>query len=215
MNEMKVLIVFNHPAPYKVRLFNELAKSFDLEVIFEREKASNRPKDYYNATEFNFKYTILKRGAFGEENSNTGELTRIIKARHEEFDAIIMNGYSTITELRAIHYMNKHHIPYTLYINGGLVKKESFLKKKIKTKFISSASHYFSPCEEADEYLKYYGADPSKIKHYVYSTVYEKDISPLISEKEKEEIRAKYSLPKGDLYVSACQFIKRKNNIQL
>ena len=29
---MKILIVFNHPAPYKIRLFNELAKYFDLEV---------------------------------------------------------------------------------------------------------------------------------------------------------------------------------------
>ena len=56
---MKVLIVFNHPAPYKIRLFNELAKHFDLEVIFEREKATNRPDAFYNAKEFNFKYSIL------------------------------------------------------------------------------------------------------------------------------------------------------------
>ena len=26
----KVLFVFNHPAPYKVRLFNELAKYFEM-----------------------------------------------------------------------------------------------------------------------------------------------------------------------------------------
>ena len=31
---MKILIVFNHPAPYKVRGFNELAKYVDLDVIF-------------------------------------------------------------------------------------------------------------------------------------------------------------------------------------
>ena len=44
---MKVLIVFNHPAPYKVKLFNEIDKYMDLDVIFERTEASDRPKDFY------------------------------------------------------------------------------------------------------------------------------------------------------------------------
>ena len=214
--EMKILIVFNHPAPYKIRLFNELAKHFDLEVIFEREKASNRPDAFYNIKEFNFKYQILKKGAFGEENSNSNELVKIIKNRHSEFDHIIMNGYSTLTELRAIRYMNKHNIPFVLYINGGLIKKESSLKRKIKIHFISSASHYFSPCEQADEYLSHYGADKNKISHYVYSTIYDSDIiNKPLTEEEKIELRKKYNLPEGDLYISASQFIKRKNNTQL
>ena len=33
---MRVLIIFNHPAPYKVSVFNELAKYVDLTVLFER-----------------------------------------------------------------------------------------------------------------------------------------------------------------------------------
>ena len=213
---MKILIVFNHPAPYKIRLFNELAKYFDLEVIFERENAVNRPESFYNVKYFNFKYSILKRGSFSDENSNTDELRKIIKERHNEFDFIIMNGYATPTELRAIHFMNKHNIPYVLYINGGLIKKESRFKKWFKTKFISTASWYFSPCEQADEYLAYYGADINKVSHYVYSTIYEKDIieKPLIKE-EKLELRRKHNLPEGNLFISASQFIKRKNNTQL
>ena len=213
---MKILIVFNHPAPYKIRLFNELAKYFDLEVIFERNKATNRPDAFYNIKDLNFKCTIFKKGYFGEENSNTGELVKFIKQNHQNYDLIIMNGYSTITEMRAIRYMNKHSIPFVLYINGGLIKKESSLKKKIKTRFISSATHYFSPCEQADEYLVYYGANKDNISHYIYSTIYEKDIVPApLSKLEKIEKRKKYGLPEGDLYISASQFIKRKNNIQL
>ena len=213
---MKVLIVFNHPAPYKVRLFNELAKVFDLEVIFERNKESNRPDDFYNTKEYNFKYTILRHGYFGEDNSYSGELKKIIKKRHKEFDLIIMNGYSKICELRAIRYMKRHHIPFTLYINGGLIKEESNRKRKFKSYFISSASSYFSPCEQADEYLLYYGAKKEKISHYIYSTVYEKDIlNKPLSKEEKLKLREQYNLPKGDLYISASQFIKRKNNTQL
>ena len=213
---MRVLIVFNHPAPYKIRLFNELAKYFDLEVIFEREKATNRPEAFYDAKDFNFKYSILKRGAIGEENSFTGELKNIIKTRHQEFDLIIMNGYSTFSEMKAIRYMKKHNIPFVLYINGGLIKQEGSLKRKIKTLFISSASHYFSPCEQADQYLIHYGANSSKISHYVYSTVYEKDIlEKPISKEDKLKLRKQFNLPEGDLFISASQFIKRKNNTQL
>lgn len=213
---MKVLIVFNHPAPYKIRLFNELAKYFDLEVIFERDKASDRPAAFYNATEYNFKYTILNKNVFGKENSNTKELIKIIKNRHQEFDAIIMNGYSMVTEMRTIHYMKKHHIPFTLYINGGLIKEEGSFKRKLKTYFISTANQYISPCKEADDYLIHYGADQNKILRYTNSTIYEKDIlSTPLTKEEKSTIRQKYNLPDGDLFISASQFIKRKNNIQL
>lgn len=213
---MKVLIVFNHPAPYKVRLFNELAKHFDLEVIFERKKAKNRPDSFYNCNEYNFKYTIINKCIFGEENSFSSELKNILKRRHQEFDLIIMNGYSKIAELKAIKYLNKKHIPYTLLINGGVIKKENSLKRKYKAKYISSAANYLSPCEEADEYLLYYGADKNKISHYVYSTLYDSDIiaKPLTKE-EKEAGRRAFNLPNGDLYIAASQFIKRKNNEQL
>ena len=46
---MRVLIIFNHPAPYKVNAFNELAKYVDLTVIFERTKAKDRPDSFYKA----------------------------------------------------------------------------------------------------------------------------------------------------------------------
>ena len=209
---MKVLIVFNHPAPYKVRLFNALAKDIDLDVIFERRKASDRPLDFYNENKYEFNVTFLKRGAFGREQSNTGELKRYLKKHHNDYDLIIMNGYSTISELRAIRYLIKHKIPYVLYINGGIIKKDSKLKFKIKKACISHADWYLSPSKEANNYLVHYGAKEEKIHLYNYSSIEEKDVldRPL-SDKEKDVYRKKYNLPKGTLFVSASQFIERKN----
>ena len=213
---MKVLIVFNHPAPYKVKLFNEVCKFVDLDVIFERKSASDRPKEFYSENEYKFNVTFLKKGAFGKENSNTSELVKFIKLNHRNYDLIIMNGYSTITELRAISYMNKHNIPFTLYINGGVVKKENCLKKAFKTHIISSATTYLSPAEAANNYLTYYGAKKENIYVYPYSNFFQKEVlsKPLTIE-EKQLIREKYNLPKGKIIVSAAQFIERKNNLQL
>lgn len=213
---MKIFFAFNHPAPYKVRTFNVLSKELDIFVVFERAKAKNRPLSFYNCNQYDFPHVFLKRGAFGDEQSNTGELKKYIKEHHNEYDIIVMNGYSTITEMRTIRYLIKHNIPYVLQINGGVIRKENKLKKKIKTYFISHAWKYMSPGDEADKYLINYGAKKEDIFHYPYSTLEAKDVLDApISEEEKKKIKEEFHLPESPLYVTAAQFIERKNNAYL
>ena len=213
---MKTLFVFNHPAPYKVSVFNELAKLTKIQVVFERESAKDRPNSFYEKNEYNFPVLFFEKGYFGNENTSSSELKKYIKRHHQDFDAIVMNGYHTIAEMRAIRYMIKHNIPYILQINGGVIKKDNVFKKKIKTYFISNASKYFSPCTAADEYLIHYGAEKHEILHYPYANYFEHEIlkSPL-NDEQKAKIRKKWKLPEGFIFVNASQFIERKNNIQL
>ena len=213
---MKTLFVFNHPAPYKVSVFNELAKLTDIQVIFEREKAKDRPDSFYADNEYDFPVIFLKNKGFGNENTFTGELKRFIKKFHRHYDMIVMNGYSTIAEMRAIRYMIKHDIPYVLQINGGLIKKDSSFKKQLKTYYISNAYKYFSPCTEADKYLIHYGANKKNIFHYPYGNYFNHEvISKPVAEEKKAKIRKKYNLPEGPLFINASQFIERKNNLKL
>ncbi len=213
---MKTLFVFNHPAPYKVHVFNELAKLTDIRVIFERKKAKDRPDSFYADNEYNFPVIFLKSKGFGKENTATSELKNYIKKHRHLYDVIVMNGYSTIAEMKAIRYMIKHHIPYVLQINGGIIKKDSAFKKQLKTYFISNAYKWFSPCKEADEYLVHYGANKKMIFDYPYGNYFDKEmVSKPYSPETKAKIRKKYNLPDGPLFISAAQFIKRKNNIQL
>lgn len=213
---MKVLIVFNHPAPYKVKLFNELAKSVDLDVIFERKRAKNRTTSFYKHNHYHFNVINLKLHPLGKENVYGGALARYIKKHYQKYDHIIMNGYSQIAELKAIRTMNRHHIPFILMINGGIIHKESNLKRRLKSKYISSAKMYFSPNNESNKYLEHYGADPSKIKLFKYSNITAKEIvhTPL-EEDVKNQICLKYHLPYGKFFINPGQFIPRKNNEQL
>lgn len=213
---MRLLIVFNHPAPYKVKLFNELAKSVDLDVIFEIKKAKNRTVGFYKYNKYHFNTINLRLHPIGKENVYGGALARYIKKHYKEYDHVIMNGYSQFAEIRAIRMMNRHHIPYILMINGGIIHKENRYKKALKTKLISSASMYFSPNLESNKYLTYYGADPAKIKLYKYSNILEKEIArkPL-DEDVKTQICLKYHLPYGKIFINPGQFIPRKNNEQL
>ena len=213
---MKTLFVFNHPAPYKVHVFNILSELTDIQVIFERHSAKDRPDSFYANNNYNFPLIFLKHGAFSNENTMTGELKAYIKKHHQEYDQIIMNGYSTIAEMKAIRYMIKHHIPYVLQINGGIIKKDNCIKRKLKRYFISHASKWFSPCTEADKYLVFYGAKQENIHHYPYGNYFEDEvIKQPVDEKIKQELRNKWNLPTGKLFVNASQFIERKNNMQL
>ena len=212
---MKVLIVFNHPAPYKVRLFNELSKDIDLDVIFEKRRNANRPKEYYTETEYKFNamfLTGIDLKGFEGENSFSFKVKNYIKKHHNEYDLIIMNGYSNFPEMFAIDYMIKHKIPYVLYVNGGVIKRDGKFRAKLKKRYVSHADSYFSPSEETNKYLQYYGANKDRIYTYNYSTITDKDVleKPLTKE-EKDSYRKKYNLPDGKLFVSASQFIERKN----
>ena len=212
---MKVLIVFNHPAPYKVHLFNELAKLCDLTVLFERAHAKNRPLEFYKDNKYEFNHIFLKHGYVGNEGNVSGAVKKYIKEHHQEYDLIVMNGYSHLSEIKAINYMHKNNIPFSLLINGGAKReKEFFLKRKYKTNLVKKASCYMSPCKEADDYLVYYGADPSKIYSYPYSNLSKEDIVRLPI--DKKTIRKKYGLPEDRIiFVNPSMFIKRKNNLQL
>lgn len=213
---MKVLVVFNHPAPYKVHIFNELAKYVDLTVIFERTKASDRPDDFYTANKYNFEHIFLTDGYVGNEGTISNKVKKYIKKNHQNFDQIVMNGYSHVAEMKAINYMKKHKIPFSLLINGGVIKeKEFFLKRKFKASFIKTASFYMSPSKMSNEYLKYYGADENNIYQYPYCNFFKSELNPNV-EVNKDEIRDKYNLPKDKkIFINASQFIDRKNNLLL
>ena len=181
---MKVLIAFHHPAPYKVKLFNELAKTIDLDVIFEINKAKNRTDSFYKFNQYNFKVIPVKLHRFPskkfprkDENIYGGALARYIRKHHKEYDHIIMNGYRQFAELNAIKYLHKKKMPYVLYINGGIIKtKECKFIQNYKTKYISGASYYLSPDKESNKYLVYYGANSEKIFNYPYATIHESEI---------------------------------------
>lgn len=214
---MKLLIIFNHPAPYKIDFFNELSKYHDVHVLFEKKSNKDRNKLFYKGKEIKFSYEFLNGISLGNENHIFGNLPLYFKKHASKYDLIIMNGYHTFTEMAGIDYLKKHNIKYAFYINGGIIKtKESKFKKNLKTHYIKGADLYFSPDLNSNKYLEYYGADSSKIRIYPYSTIFENEIIPKpLTQEEKNILRDKYDVKGEKVFVSVGQFIKRKNYLTL
>ena len=212
---MKIFWLFNHPAPYKVDLFNELGKQTDFFAVFERSSEGDRNPIFYDREAVNFKTHFCKGIKLGVLNSYTSEPVKLLK--QDNYDIVVLNGWRMIGERKAIRYCKKHHVPYVFAINGGIVpKKENPLIAKIKTKYISGASSYLCPDEKSKEYLIHYGADESKIHLFPYSTVHQDEmlLCPY-SEKQRRTLQDHYRILANRLFVSVGQLIERKNYGQL
>lgn len=208
---MKILWLFNHPAPYKVDFFNELGKKTNLTVLFERASESDRNRLFYHSKATHFKPVFLKSISLGSHNNIASGFLPFLRDR--TYDIIVINGWSSFTEMKAIRYLKKRKISYVFAINGGIVpKKESFWKRKLKTKMIGGANNYLCPDLESEEYLLHYGGAKDAIALFPYSTLFEKEIleKPL-SKEEKEERKKKLGLPAKPIYIAVGAFIERKN----
>lgn len=212
INVMKsVFFLFSHPAPYKVNLFNGLSQHVDLTVFFERKLGRYQQLQYVDQDQYQFKHRFLKGLTVGKENHVSLEVIAHLKTH--PYDYVIMNGYSSLTEIITIFYLQRHHIPYYIYVNGGMIRKESFFKFQFKKRLISKAIGFFSPTTLIDDYLVHYGATIDKIVHYPYSTVFEHELltQPLSSE-NKLSLRRVIGLPlEGKIFMAIGEFIPRKN----
>lgn len=216
INEMKVVFLFNHPAPYKVDFFNELSKHIEVTVLFERRSNKDRDEAFYNHNSYRFNAIFLGGINIGKENHYSANAVRHLKQNH--YDLIVVNGWRTFTEMKVIEYLKRNRIPYVFYINGGIAKEnEPVFKTNIKNRYISGADLYFSPDEASNIYLLHYGAIKENIINYPYSTIFENEIlkSPL-SKQNKDELRKTLNLPENvDIILSVGQFIERKNFFSL
>jgi hypothetical protein len=212
---MKILWVFNHPAPYKINFFNELGKNVELTVLFECNLEKDRDPAFYYGGAKGFSAVFLNARQIGKANNWSRKIVEYIKKN--KHDVVVMNGYSTFSEMMAIDYLKRKKIPYVLAINGGIVRpEEKPFHLKIKKHYISGASLYLAPDDVSAAYLVHYGADETKIRLYPYSTIFTKEIPSFpIDQQEKASLRKKYGLKCERLYIAAGQFILRKNNENL
>jgi len=210
---MKVLFVFTHPAPYKVDLFNGLAPHVDLTVMFERHSSGFRHPLFYVNANYKFRAIFLGGINIGAENHCSREIIRHL--RKNTYDLIIMNGYSSLTEMMTIFYLQNHGIPYVLYINGGVIHADPKWRFALKRKLVSGAKAFFSPTKHIDSYLLHYGAEHQRIIHYPYATVFANQLAKeRANAEERDRLLETYGVPTGAYFISAGQFISRKNNMQ-
>lgn len=205
---MKVLYLTTVPTPYKVAFFEEFGKLCDLTVLFENKQVSYREKSWMIKDFHNFT-AIFLRGFNIKDKKISVEAIKIIK--NGNYDRVIIGCYSTITQMIAQKYMIDHKIPFIHSSDGGMIKEDSALQKKLKSYFIKNASAWLGTGKVTTEYLRYYGADEKKIITYPFTSIYDRDILPVPdSIAVKRQFRNQLKMYEDKIVLSVGQLIYRK-----
>lgn len=206
---MRILYLTNLSSPYRVDFFNELVRSgADVTVLFERRNAKNRDQKWQSEEKFLFQCIYLKSLKIGNESSLSFDAIKYI--RKQDFDLIVIGGYSTITAMLCIEYLRLMKIPFIINADGGMICRDSWIKLKIKKHFIGSASAWLSSGPVTTNYLVHYGAKPEKVYEFPFSSIKNADIEMPLIEVEKEKLRKKMQLSERKTILFVGQFIYRK-----
>lgn len=206
---MKILYLTNLPVPYRMKFFNELGKLCNLTVLVERMTAENRDSKWLESVEHSqFKMVKLKSAKIGKESSMSFEVLRYLR---QDYDHIVIGGYSTVTAMIAILYLRMRGRSFILNADGGFPNlQENKLSRMVKSFFISSADTWITTSADAKEYFTYYGAKEDRIFIYPFTSIM-RDRLQMVSQTEKQVCKEKLcSAPDEPMLLTVGQIIHRK-----
>ena len=210
----KILFLTNIPSPYRVDFFNELGKApeMDVTVVFlvHPEENTGREKSWFHEHYLHF------RPVFCKDPIRLPGGRKLYPSIREElkksWDEIVFCGYVYPTMLYAMRWLKRHGIPYSIEIDGGLIKPESFLRRRFKTRVLSSGARWYSSGPVSDVYLTHYGAEEKRIVLYPFASVRAADCvdGKLLCREEKLRRRGQLGIQEKTVLLSIGQFIPRK-----
>lgn len=205
---MKVLWLTNIPSPYRVDFFNELGKSCELTVLFEKKGSEERDSSWLDYRVEHFKAVFLKGKSVGVAEAICPSVFNWLR---KDYDHVVVTNFSDPTGMMAILWLKLHGKHYELESDGGFPGNGKGLKERIKKFFISGAQRYFSTAEVHDQYYLTYGAEKNKIVRYPFTSLSNKDIlTEPISNEVKQRIRKELGISEKFVALAVGQFIYRK-----
>ena len=206
---MNVLWLTNIPSPYRVDFFNLLGEKCHLTVLFEKEKASDRNKNWAAAGLKSFKGVILNGVSTGADNAFCPSVAKWL--HKNEYDIIVITNYSTPTGILAIQILKCRRIPFVIEVDGGFAKNGRGTKEKIKKYLLGSAEYWLSSGKITTEYLTSYGAQNDRVFWYPFTSLRQSEIAGDICDiNEKEQLRRELSIRGERVVITVGQFIHRK-----
>lgn len=205
---MKVLWIANIPSPYRVDFFNELGKSCELTVLFEKSGAKDRDESWLSFADDNFEAIIMRGLAYSPDSALCLGVLRHL--RPGAFDEVIVTNFSSPTGALAIAYLKATGQRYYLESDGGF-PSGSRLKSWVKRLVITGAHGYFSTSDVHDQYYLAYGALPHQLIRYPFTSVRAADVLPEPpTPAQKQAAKQQLGITQPKMILSVGQFIPRK-----
>lgn len=197
---MKICWLTLSPAPYTLKLFNEIGKKVELVVVLYNKVENNR----------NSEWKIGKNNSFTLYEID-GDYDKLINKLAITCDLLIDGFYLSIFGYKAVKAFFKNKKQTVLIADGGIAKNRGIIVNKMMSLLMGKHDYYFSSSDITDKYFKYYGVSDEKIMHYRFTSLTNIDIvenAKLSGIKEK--IRKELLLDDNFTIISVGQPIRRK-----
>jgi glycosyltransferase involved in cell wall biosynthesis len=165
---MKLVILTEIIAPYRIPVFNALARQGDVSphVIFlsETDPALRQWRVYKDEIAFSCEVLPSWRRRLGKYNVllNRGVGDALRKAAP---DAILCGGYSYVASWTALRWARRNRVPLIAWAESTAydTRRGHGTIESLKQRFFSSASAFVVPGTASAEYVKSYGVSPELI----------------------------------------------------
>lgn len=167
MEKMKVAIITNMPAPYRIPLFEKIARIVDLTVYFTTYTEEGR--DWTNKEHYNFNYKILPSYNLkisGKDilnyHFNPSIITELLK---NDYDVIVSGGYASLTAKIALIICKIRKKPFILWSGSTLNEKTTMrtLFSPFIKLLVRKMDSFIVYGTKAKEYIMSMGVDPNNI----------------------------------------------------
>ena len=167
--KLRVLIITEMIAPYRIPVFNALAKKNDLEVhvVFLSETDSMLRQWVVYKKEIQFSYQVLPSWRRRIGNNHMVLLNRGLCAALSRWQpkVVILGGYNYLSSWQTIVWARKHDVPLVLWCESNLNDRRSnhILIKFMKRMFLRRSDGFVVPGKASFEYLMTFGISPNAI----------------------------------------------------
>lgn len=167
MKRPKILLLSNTIAPYRIPVFNYLARKANITFVFLSGMLKNlKLKVHWDEIKFHYQILSGKQIFFGHSESplrlNRGFLRLLIK---ENPDVIVASGYNYIESIFGLIYAKLKNRRFVLWSGSTPQSSRSrnFAIMKMKRTIIRKCNSFLAYGSDAADYLIAYGADKNTI----------------------------------------------------
>ena len=206
----RILFLTVYASPYRVRFFDELGKSAQVTVLFARPCGDVHHRDvkWFEPGQGNFQEVQLKSLCTIGGRQLCPDVIDWLK---KPYDAIVICGYSSPTAILAIHWLQRKKIPFYMEVDGGLIRQEWKGKYLFKRSLVRKADQWLSTGRYTTEFLVHYGAEESRVHVYPFTSLFEKDILPVVpSPEEKQALKQELGIPEKRMVLAVGRFVPGK-----
>ncbi|HXR12915.1 MAG TPA: glycosyltransferase family 4 protein, partial [Gaiellaceae bacterium] len=164
---MKIALLTEIPAPYRIPLFNALAANdgVDLEVYFLAERDPRRQYPVYS-TEFRFERRVLRgRGALAR--GRWVVFSRGARRELDRFDpdVVLLGGWNQPAFWTGLRWARRRGRPVLLWVESTARDERSGnpLLERLKRRAVAAAAGFLVPGRAAREYVESLGVPPERI----------------------------------------------------